>query len=122
MRKRKRLKAYNESHKSHELTENKNNEKEQKQISLPPVRLTQLSVRTQLVDGQTTLRVDSQNTTERVLCSKRHRGQMWYKVKWWNIKKQECVDESVVPRDMQRDNFVKYTVAGRAKKGLKQTV
>ena len=29
MRKRNRLKAYNESHKSHELTENKNNEKEE---------------------------------------------------------------------------------------------
>ena len=102
MRKRNRLKAYNESHKSHKLTENKNNEKEQKQISLPPVRLIQVSVRTQLVDGQTTLRVGSQNTIERVLCSKRHRGQMWYKVKWWNVKKQECVDKSVVPRDMQR--------------------
>ena len=65
-----RLKAYNESHKSHKLTENKDNEKEQKQISLPPVRLIQVSVRTQLVDGQTTLRVGSQNTIERALCSK----------------------------------------------------
>ena len=65
---------------------------------------------------------DSQNTIERVLCSKRYRGKLWYKVKWWHVKKREWVEESVVPRDMQREFFVKYTMAGRAKKKkLKQT-
>ena len=31
----------------------------------------------------------------------------------------EWIEEDVVPRDMQRDYFVKYTMAGRAKKGKK---
>ncbi|KAI0218904.1 hypothetical protein LSAT2_029399 [Lamellibrachia satsuma] len=59
---------------------------------------------------------DSQNTIESILCSKRHRGKTWYKVRWWKVKKREWVDENVVHRDIKRYYFVKYTKAGRAKK------
>ena len=67
-------------------------------------------------------RGDSQLTIEKVLCSKRYRGKLWYKVKWKNIKKREWIEKDVVPRDMQRDYFVKYTMAGRAKKRKKHEV
>ena len=62
---------------------------------------------------------DYQHTIERVLCSKRYRGKLWYKVKWRHIKKREWIEEDVVPRDMQRDYFVNSTMAGRAKKRKK---
>ena len=67
-------------------------------------------------------RRDPQLTMERVLCSKRYRGKLWYKVKWRHIKKREWIEEDIVPRDMQRDYFVKYTMAGRAKKRKKHEI
>ena len=120
-----RLKPYNERHKSHELTDNKDNEKEPAETERPTTSQTDSTVSEDTISRQPdhSQSGDSQNTIERVLCSKRHRGKMWYKVKWWNVKKREWVGESVIPRDMQRDYFVKYTMAGRAKKKkrLKQT-
>ena len=62
----------------------------------------------------------AQNKIERVLRSKRYKGKLWYRVKWFNIRKTEWVDENVVPNDMQREYFVKYTVAGRTKKKRKK--
>ena len=59
---------------------------------------------------------NTQRTIERVMCSRRYRGKLWYRVKWLNVRKGDWVEEDIVPKEMQRDYFVKYTMAGRAKK------
>ena len=55
----------------------------------------------------------AQNKIERVLRSKRYKGKLWYRVKWFNTRKTEWVDGNVVPSEMQREYFVKYTMEGR---------
>ena len=59
---------------------------------------------------------NTQRTIERVMCSRCYRGKLWYRVKWLNVRKGDWVEEDIVPKEMQRDYFVKYTMAGRAKK------
>ena len=114
----------------------------------------------------------AQNKIERVLRSKRYKGKLWYRVKWFyilfytflfifylyiidfyinwiflfcnsafeqghldtwryknaliiiiiiiNTRKTEWVDGNVVPSEMQREYFVKYTMEGRTKKKRKK--
>ena len=41
------------------------------------------------------------------MCSRRSGGQLWYRVKWLNVRKGDWVVEDIVPKEMQREVLCK---------------